>query len=97
MCLEEMLGVPIAEGTLFYGKTRRRVAVELREALRQTTRRAATRLHDIVTAQRTPLAKLAPKCRRCSLKDICMPEILFTSVRRGYLAARAREVQRIET
>lgn len=97
MCLEEMLGVSIAEGTLFYGKTRRRVTVELEDELRLTTRSATFRLHAIVAAQRTPLARLAPKCRRCSLKGICMPEILSTSVRQGYLAARAKEVRSGET
>jgi len=97
MCLEERFGERIERAALFYGKTRRRVTVELGESLRQATRRASARLHEMVRSRETPPATVEPKCRRCSLREVCMPEILSASVRRGYLAARAREVDRAET
>ena len=43
MCLEEMLETQIAEGALFYGKTRRRQRVVFDEALRSETKAAAAR------------------------------------------------------
>ena len=35
MCLEEMLCCAVPRGALYYGETRRRVIVDLTEALRQ--------------------------------------------------------------
>ena len=56
MALEEMLGVAVTEGALFYGKTRRREAVAFDIALRGETGRAAARLHQLVDARHTPPA-----------------------------------------
>jgi CRISPR-associated exonuclease Cas4 len=75
LCLEEMLGVPIPSGEIFYGKTRRRVRVEFDEALRARTRSAVSRLRDLILSGRTPPAEPGPKCRHCSLKEICMPKL----------------------
>jgi CRISPR-associated exonuclease Cas4 len=45
LCLEEMLGVEIATGALFYGTTRRREDVAFDHELRAETESAAARLH----------------------------------------------------
>jgi CRISPR-associated exonuclease Cas4 len=82
MCLEEMLGVPVPRGALFYGKTRRRKVVELDEGLRRTTEEAAIRFRQIVESGKTPLAHREPKCRRCSLLDTCKPEMPWRSAAR---------------
>ncbi|MBW2107870.1 MAG: CRISPR-associated protein Cas4 [Deltaproteobacteria bacterium] len=56
ICLEEMLGIPVPEGALFYGKTRRRQEVKFDSALRKETEQAAGRFHELVRAGRTPKA-----------------------------------------
>jgi CRISPR-associated exonuclease Cas4 len=84
LCLEEMLGVTIPHADLFYGKTRRHVRVELDAARRQLTRESAARLHRMVADGRTPPAEPGPKCRRCSLRPLCLPEL---SARAGSIAA----------
>jgi len=76
MCLEEMMGVRITEGALFYGRQQRRHPVGLGEELRRETREAAARLHDLIASGVTPPAKKEPKCRRCSLLSLCMPEAM---------------------
>lgn len=76
LCLEEMLGVEIAAGELFYGTKRRRFGVEFDEPLRSATRRAAARLHELVAEGRTPPARYEKKCDACSLLPICLPEAL---------------------
>jgi len=76
LCLEEMMGVQIAEGALFYGRQQRRHPVQLGEDLRRRTRGAAVRLHELIEAGVTPPAKKEPKCRRCSLLALCMPEAM---------------------
>lgn len=76
LCLEEMLGIVVPRGQLFYGKRRRRTDVEFDETLRATTRRAAARLHEIVAAGITPAAGREKKCDTCSLLPICLPDAL---------------------
>jgi CRISPR-associated exonuclease Cas4 len=76
MCLEEMLGIEVPRGQLFYGQKRRRYDVEFDAALRETTRRAAERLHEIVAAGVTPPAVREKKCETCSLLEICLPDVL---------------------
>ncbi|HYO10913.1 MAG TPA: CRISPR-associated protein Cas4 [Tepidisphaeraceae bacterium] len=82
LCLEEMLGVRIERGLLFYGKTRRREQVALTPALRELTARTAARLHETLASGRTPAAQYEKsKCDRCSLKSLCLPETLLGSER----------------
>lgn len=76
LCLEEMLGVSIKQGALFYGKTRHRFDVEFDEVLRNITKDAAARLHEFISAGKTPLPNLSPKCDSCSLVDICLPKVV---------------------
>ncbi len=75
LCLEEMFGVPVPAGEIFYGKTRRRVLVEFDAALRATTRATVARLRGLILSGRTPVAEPGPKCRNCSLKEICVPKL----------------------
>lgn len=76
MCLEEMLGVTVPMGHLFYGQTRRREAVAIDAALRARTAEAAARMHELIGAGRTPAAALMTKCARCSLLHLCQPKAL---------------------
>lgn len=76
LCLEEMLGVSIPVGAIFYGRTRRRDDVTLDAALRTRTEAAAERLHTMIAAGETPRARREPKCDRCSLLNLCMPDAL---------------------
>jgi CRISPR-associated exonuclease Cas4 len=73
LCLEEMLGVEIAGGALFYGTTRRREEVSFDPELRAATEEAAARLHRLFAAGVSPPAVRAPKCDQCSLLDLCLP------------------------
>ena len=76
LCLEEMLHLPVPEGALFYGKTRRRETVPLDAALRGSTRRAVEAVHDLFAVGRTPPppGDAALLCPRCSLREHCMPQ-----------------------
>jgi CRISPR-associated exonuclease Cas4 len=76
LCMEEMLGVSIPGGALYYGATRHRLDVEFNAGLRAETESAAARLHKLITGRITPPARKAPKCDNCSLLRLCMPEAL---------------------
>lgn len=88
LCLEEMLGVEIPEGALFYGRTRRRKTVSLDNELRRLTEEAAWAVRAMLTGGVTPPAELAPKCEHCSLFAICRPD----SVARSAVAYLERQV-----
>jgi len=75
MCLEEMLGVEIPQGAIFYGQPRRRHDVALTAALRVQTENAAQRLHELLRSGETPAAVYEKKCDRCSLLELCMPRV----------------------
>ncbi len=73
ICLEEMLGVRIERGDLFYGQQQRRTEVIMDDSLRRTTQHTAERLHTLIREQRTPFAVREKKCESCSLLPVCMP------------------------
>lgn len=85
LCLEEMLGVAVPVGAMYYGQPRRRLDVVFDEALRDRTRALATRMHALFDAGATPAAEFdEAKCPRCSLVEVCQPK----TVARGKSARR---------
>ena len=74
ICLEEMLGVSLTDGALFYGVTQHRHEVLFTAELRAATYSAARRLHELFTSGVVPRVELQTKCRRCSLFDLCRPD-----------------------
>lgn len=73
LCLEEMVGVDVPAGAIFYGQPRRRTEVSFDGSLRAETEALAERMHALYAARATPLAQYAPKCDHCSLLEICLP------------------------
>jgi CRISPR-associated exonuclease Cas4 len=75
ICLEDMLAVSIPMGYLYYGQTRRRVAVDLTAQLRALVRKAAQEMHAYFQRGYTPKVKPFKGCRSCSLADVCLPHL----------------------
>lgn len=75
LCLEEMTGEPVAGGALFYGETRRREEVLVDAPLRARVEQLARRMHELFGMGVTPPAFRSSKCRRCSLRELCLPVI----------------------
>jgi len=77
IALEEMFGVDIPQGALFYGMPRRRTAVTFDEDLRALTARIAQDVIACLAAGSTPVAPYAAgRCDPCSLIDLCRPRSL---------------------
>ena len=76
LCLEEMLGVSIVSGDLYYGRTRRRNTVRFDENLRKKTGESISELHRLLASSALPAAEPGPKCKRCSLRDDCFPSVV---------------------
>jgi len=75
LSIEEMLGVTIREGALYYCTPKRRTVIEFNTDLRTETESAICRLHELIRSKQTPKAIYGDKCKQCSLKDICLPQI----------------------
>ncbi|MBW7886544.1 MAG: CRISPR-associated protein Cas4 [Caldilineaceae bacterium] len=75
ICLEDMLAISIPAGYLYYGQTRRRVAVAFTNALRDVVRKAAQEMHATFQRGHTPKVKPFKGCKSCSLADLCLPQL----------------------
>lgn len=92
LCLEEMTGVAVPEGALFYAETKRRLVVPFDAELRSLTEEAAQAFGEVFASARTPPPTVHKKrCKACSLKYLCRPE----TVARPVKAWRARMVSRL--
>jgi CRISPR-associated exonuclease Cas4 len=76
LCLEEMFDVPVLEGALFYGLTRRRLLVSFDAGLRALTTEVAAAARAMIGKNETPAPVLMPVCKRCSLESLCQPKRL---------------------
>ena len=75
MCLEEMYGIDIPRGALYYGETRHREVITISQELRDVTIQCSENMHRIFNSNLLPNIAKSSRCRNCSLIDICMPSI----------------------
>jgi len=75
LCLEEMIGQAIAQGEIFYWRSRRRIAVPFDDDLRRATETAVTQAQTLIAANHIPppIAQ-RQKCKHCSIQPICLPD-----------------------
>ncbi|HHX77126.1 MAG TPA: CRISPR-associated protein Cas4 [Firmicutes bacterium] len=91
ICLEEMLGVSIDTGALFYGRTRRRQQVNFDAVLRERVFTLATEMHEFFQHGLTPSAEYSSACKSCSLIEICLPAPKAKKSIRRYFAEALKE------
>lgn len=73
LCLEEMLGVEVPRGALFYRASRRRREVRFTPELRALVERTVVEVRALLESARLPPPVHDARCRDCSLVDACMP------------------------
>ena len=75
ICLEAMTGKPVAEGALFYAKSKRRRVVPVTPELRVQVEAIASAVRAMLDSGVLPPPTAdRSRCRECSLKGICQPE-----------------------
>ena len=79
MCMEEMFSTVISEGAIFYISSHRRKPVAFMEELRGQVRSLVEQMEHLRRSFEIPLAESGPKCTRCSLREICMPQLKSTA------------------
>lgn len=75
MILEEMLGIKIRRGAVFYWEMRHREYFDISDALREETIRTVYEMHVTYNNHAIPKAIKKSCCKNCSLFDICLPSI----------------------
>lgn len=93
ICLEEMLCCSIMEGALFYGEERKREKILLTDDLREQVRTTAEQMHDLYSKRYTPRVKTSKKCGACSLREICLPQIMKCETVSEYIHRHGRELE----
>lgn len=91
ICLEEMLCCKILFGYLFWGESHRREKVVFDEPLRKAVRESFAEMHQYLKRGCTPKVKTGKWCAKCSMKDICLPELTKTQSVKTYIRERLAE------
>ncbi|WP_178863366.1 CRISPR-associated protein Cas4 [Thiomicrorhabdus cannonii] len=91
LCLEEMLGLNVSHGAIWYWQTRHRHQVEISETLREETLSIIEATRNLLNSGKTPKAKYEKKCDACSLYELCNPKLTFRDKSRSYVQAIYQE------
>lgn len=78
LCLEEMTGRAVPHGAIYYFSSRRRREVEFTLDLRADTERVIRETRALLLSPHIPLPFNDKRCRECSLRELCVPELAAT-------------------
>lgn len=92
LCLEEMLGRSVPRGAIYHASSRRRREVEITPQLGQQVEETAATIRAMVDSGVLPLPLNDARCRECSLKPRCQPEMVGMTERWHALARSLFEV-----
>ncbi|GAB6057497.1 CRISPR-associated protein Cas4 [Desulfonatronum parangueonense] len=81
ICLEEMTGEPVHAGALFWHGSRKRVQIELTESMRRDVETITAAVRTMLAGDTLPKPVNDKRCRDCSLRGSCMPEIVADKTR----------------
>ena len=93
MCLEEMYDTVIEEGAIFFITVHRRQPVCFDQPLRMKVLDTLRRLDAMRRSFDVPAAEPGAKCARCSLKELCLPELSRSAA--GYCRAVEKEAMEV--
>lgn len=76
LCLEEMMGVTVGRGALFYVMTKRRHEVAFNSDLRRRTEEMIAATRTMLMEQRVPPPANDGRCTKCAQIDVCLPGVV---------------------
>jgi CRISPR-associated exonuclease Cas4 len=77
LCLEEMLGLPVPKGAIYYCSSRVRREIILDETLRVTVQQVTQEVRALLAGKTLPAAVNDQRCKKCSLIDSCLPQVMI--------------------
>jgi CRISPR-associated exonuclease Cas4 len=76
MCFEEMHDERLEHGFIFYNKTKQRLEIPFNQEVREQVEAAVTTMRELANQSKfPPVTTNRNKCRGCSVKEICQPEL----------------------
>lgn len=94
ICLEEMFGVAVPKGALFWHGSRERREVIFTQAMREQVELVTQAVRKMLEQGLTPPPVNDQRCDHCSLNESCMPEVVSDRVVRDKAANDLFEVKR---
>ena len=92
ICLEEMLLCnKIDMGYIYYNEIRHREEIALNDEIRNELKQNVAEMHNYFERKWTPKVKTGAFCRRCSLIDLCVPELNKNKSVKNYLERKLTE------
>jgi CRISPR-associated exonuclease Cas4 len=81
LCLEEMFGVPVPKGALYWHGSRERREIAFTEAMRTQVVEVAAAVREMVAKRHTPPPVNDKRCKDCSLRESCLPTVVAEKAR----------------
>lgn len=75
LCLEEMFGRAVPEGAIFHAPDRRRRVVAFTEPMREMVGSTVADISAMLASRTLPPPVHDSRCRDCSLRRLCLPEL----------------------
>jgi len=95
ICLEEMLGVPVPAGAIYYVSSKRRRPITFTPEDYREVEQTVTAIRAMLERERLPAAINDARCPNCSLVDACTPAIASRpAIIRGHYAELFHPVDR---
>lgn len=86
LCLEDMRGITVTEGALWYQQERKREQVNFDKSLRELTLHTIEQARAILVSRQTPEpTSVKSRCKACSLVDLCLPNMVRTDNSKAYV------------
>ncbi|ACM21754.1 CRISPR-associated exonuclease Cas4 [Geotalea daltonii FRC-32] len=76
ICLEEMFGVPVETGALYWHSSRERKEVGMTAAMREQVVRVVAAVGEMLEKGIVPPPVNDKRCEGCSLKESCLPSVV---------------------
>lgn len=76
LCLEEMFGVRVDKGALYWHSSRERREVMFTDDMRERVKELAFAVHEMIEGRLVPPPANDRRCDDCSLRDSCLPSVI---------------------
>lgn len=93
LCLEEMFGIPVEKGALYWHGSRERREIVFSETMREEVARVALAVGTLLENGMLPPPVNDKRCEGCSLRESCLPAVVSD---KGRSRRAVRELFKIE-
>jgi len=76
LCLEEMFGVPVDKGALYWHGSRERRDIIFTDAIRRQVEEVALKVIEMLEKRIIPPPVNDKRCEGCSLRNVCLPSVV---------------------